>query len=486
MATFSELFKKAIDKNGGNVYQLAQISGVDRTTIQKSRSGSRLLNKESFEKIITMLILSPSERRELLEAYEIAKVGESLYYQRKDVAKMINSINLASLQRKKNCHVLGSMDSKEWENFTTTEKFSSRIQIENIFRLIISEEIQNNIKPCISVFIPFEYENIYELLLSFFLETNKSMEIKTIFNIGKGMNGFDNHQKSVCVLEHCFPFLISGKEGFEPYYYYEEKSSANETAMIFPYYLITRKAVILLSRNFQTAILCRDKTIQETYENEFRQGIEECNLFYKRTSEKFSIYEELAFYSEIKSMIEPLPCAANYITEKKIESLVYENHPMREELISLAKEYYGNFHKKKVYNDSFFSLIALRKFIKNGILVEFGTDDCRPLTIKERIEYLEMVCEDLLNPEFYFFAIKENEIDNSGDFEILQTQKNTILIRAFGEKKTILTSIYIDEINLCRIFADFFSYLKVGNLVYTNNDLLKILSGMIEELKKEE
>lgn len=482
MSLFSEKLKDIIDESGEKVYQLAKLSGVERTTIQKSISGDRVLNLESLEKLIKILTLSPKEKKELYEAYEMTKVGESLYFQRKNVITLINEMSKASNGCVHN-YLFNNIELEKYKKSEGIEKFTTDLQIKNLFQLIINEEVNENKESMISLSIPFDYKFIYELLFEIFMNEKYNLKIENVFSIPKNKNCAESKRKSLNVLRQCIPFLVTGKPGFEPYYYYSDKDVKEDITLILPYYLITQKAIVLLSYDFKFAMLVRDINTVETFSEEFKRIISQSHLFFKQLDDKITIYNELSYCKEVKCLMEPLPCIGYFVTKERIESYIYPDHPFREELIQIAIKFYADYFENKRKHISFFSLNALKKFMKDGILREFGTDDCRPLHISERIEFFEMVLENLASDEVLFIGIREEKLDNSGDFELILTSENKILIRSFGGRATILTAAYIDEINTCNIFIDFFEYLRNGNLVYSVFEMTLILKSMIEELK---
>lgn len=485
MQTLSEAVEKAIEKSGGNITQIATLAKIDRSLLSKFKNGERNLNEESFGRLVAAFASSPREKDELFELYKMEKEEKSEgYHERKEVISLINSINEASKRIPKKEVLLRVTDTLNTDNIEMVESFSTGIQIRNIIQTIIKEEIKTAENPTIEFSIPFEYGFVYELLLEFYLEYTGDLKIRTVFNVAKDSTDPNKKSKSLNALKYCMPFLFSGKIGYEPHYYYSASNSEEDASLIFPYYLITKKAVVLLTADFSQALLLRNPHLVEIYKKEFQKILSKSKLFYKRVDEKLLIYDELTYYNDPKLILEPLPCVAYFVTKERIESLIHKNHEHRKELVKMATDYYASYHKNKTDNESFFSIVALNTFVENGILLEFGTDDCRPFNISERIQFLKMVQKNLKSKNIHFYGLREEIIENEGPFEILQMKNSAILIRCFEEKKTTLTAVYIDEINLCGVFENFFKYLKSGNLLYTIEEMLEILGEMIERLEK--
>lgn len=90
MTEFSELFSKWVNEKEIKVSALAQFCGLDRPTVYKYLNGQRLpATKELAERIGEFLRLSPAQRQEFLEIYQITKLGKSTYRHRKSVREFL-------------------------------------------------------------------------------------------------------------------------------------------------------------------------------------------------------------------------------------------------------------------------------------------------------------------------------------------------------------------------------------------------------------
>lgn len=91
MSDFSSLLKQYCTNSGFTIYQLSQASGVNRTTIQKAVTSGRVPLKDAFEKILSTLNLTHSERQKLVDAYEIATDGEYKFRQRRYIRDFLEN-----------------------------------------------------------------------------------------------------------------------------------------------------------------------------------------------------------------------------------------------------------------------------------------------------------------------------------------------------------------------------------------------------------
>lgn len=75
--SFCEKFQRAVGDT--TIYRLSKITGIERTKLQRIKSGQKLPTMEELELICASLCLSPEEKFNLTKEYEIAIIGEDRY-----------------------------------------------------------------------------------------------------------------------------------------------------------------------------------------------------------------------------------------------------------------------------------------------------------------------------------------------------------------------------------------------------------------------
>lgn len=89
------LLRDFIDKSNYTVYQLAKISNVNRSTLQKAISGERSISRENLAKIMPFLNLTLQEQQELQNALLISDMGEVSYQKHMYIKNLLtDSISL--------------------------------------------------------------------------------------------------------------------------------------------------------------------------------------------------------------------------------------------------------------------------------------------------------------------------------------------------------------------------------------------------------
>ncbi len=97
MSILSERLKYFVEQKGYSIADLAGRSGIERATLYQYLKGSRpLKNHVHLETLMAELQLTPDERQEVLEAYEITQIGQVQYNRRCKVREILNSLLTAS------------------------------------------------------------------------------------------------------------------------------------------------------------------------------------------------------------------------------------------------------------------------------------------------------------------------------------------------------------------------------------------------------
>src|SRR5699024_10504108 len=93
MSILSERLKYFVEQKGYSIADLAGRSGIERATLYQYLKGSRpLKNHVHLETLMAELQLTPDERQEVLEAYEITQIGQVQYNRRCKVMEILNSL----------------------------------------------------------------------------------------------------------------------------------------------------------------------------------------------------------------------------------------------------------------------------------------------------------------------------------------------------------------------------------------------------------
>lgn len=95
MSIFSQLLQEHFQEKKVKIYQIAQLSNIERTLLQKILTGSRKpSSEEQVTRLAQALMLTASETKELKNAYQILHMGEENWSRRSAVRKLVQSFHI--------------------------------------------------------------------------------------------------------------------------------------------------------------------------------------------------------------------------------------------------------------------------------------------------------------------------------------------------------------------------------------------------------
>ena len=177
MSEFSERCRQLLINSGSNVYQMAKHSSLDKTSIQRMVTGKRLPSLDFVKDFCSYLRISPIEKKELLELYEIEKVGKSEYMSRCYIKSLIESLSFLDEENKKNISFSETLDYYE--------PFSPVPNVENKILSILQSELKNNNKPEILFNLPTSYRYIFFILKGLFADFKGEASVKHLITLNK-------------------------------------------------------------------------------------------------------------------------------------------------------------------------------------------------------------------------------------------------------------------------------------------------------------
>lgn len=484
MSKFSEKLKLLIEESGLKVYQLAKNAELDRTTIQRAMTGERLPGLSFVEKLSDYLRLSHTERTELFDFYSISRIGEKVYEDRRYIKEMIERIATIHLVEGNTQHVKRSISFIEKID-NDNAVFTGQYIVSNMIREVLEDEVLNNSFPEISIFVPFSYSFIFDLLHQLYLSENGNINIKNIIRLVKNSHASQSSNYNLEILSHVMPFAFSAGNGYQPYYYYDNFDIYNNIALLMPYYIITSRHLITISTDFNTAILYNNEGIINAYKENFKMAITKSKPL---IIQHFSCDDMLLAYLEsyknsgvISHVIEPQPCFAWYYTDDLINSHLKQELENREMLLDLLCKLYGSYKNYNVKPMSIFSIEGLNYFADTGILSDLPTQFAIPFTIDERIMLLNKLRNDMVKADYQVYAA------NPSKFIIplasIQLYSAKGLDFYSSNNNGAISSSYVEERSITEAFYDFFESLPDSDLVYTKEETIKIIDSIIERVK---
>ncbi len=220
MSEFSERCRQLLINSGSNVYQMAKYSSLDKTSIQRMVTGKRLPSLDFVKKFCSYLRISPIEKKELLELYEIEKVGKSEYMSRCYIKSLIENISF--------------LDEDDTENISFSETleycetFPPMPNVESKILFVLQSELKNDKNPEILFNLPTSYRYIFFILKGLFAEFEGEASVKHLITLNKNPLNTIYPCQNLEALSNILPLSEILKNVYLPYYLYNNLTLGDE------------------------------------------------------------------------------------------------------------------------------------------------------------------------------------------------------------------------------------------------------------------
>ncbi|MDF2540787.1 MAG: hypothetical protein K0S47_505 [Herbinix sp.] len=478
MSKFSEKLKRHIEDNGLVIYQLAKRSGLDRTTIQRAITGERLPSISFVECLSDYLRLSPVEKKELLELYTISKIGEKVYTGRKYIKAMIERIVTIHSDGDQPSYIHKSISFSGKMN-ADTALYEGQYIVNNMIRDVLEDEITHP-SPAIDLSVPFHHVFISDLLYQLYLSLNGKVNIRNLVRFNK-LDAFQDSNYNLEILSHVIPFAFSAGNGYQLYYYYDNYDSSRDIALFMPYYIITSKRLIVLSSDFNTAILYNNESIINTYKQYFDKAItQSAQLIEQHITCGDLLQSYIETYQDsglISHVMEPQPCFAWYYTDDMIRKHLKPELDNRTMLLELLYSLYGKYRHIEERPVSLFSVEGLNTFTETGIIADLPIQYAIPFTPEERIMLMEALKRDIKSGIYQVYAVNSTQFKIP--FSTIQVYKTNGISFFTTDNNGLINSAYMTEKSISEAFYDFFKSLPESSMLYDQEETVNIIDRCI-------
>jgi len=126
-------------------YSIAQFCGIDRSNMYKMIKGKRTPSSaETVERMAEYMRLTPLERSQLLEAYQVTVVGYDTYHRRKSVQDFLRTFSEGAAKSDKDFLVQNciTMDVNEQE----LKRYQGTVVKEKVLKYLISGVLGTELK----------------------------------------------------------------------------------------------------------------------------------------------------------------------------------------------------------------------------------------------------------------------------------------------------------------------------------------------------
>lgn len=482
MSEFSDLLSLFIKNRNINVSALTGYCDLDRSTMYKLISGKRSpASRELVQNLASFMNLNPVELQELMEAYQLTKVGWDTYYRRKNVLEFILGFTGMAAE--------AFPSSTPTPDFSDLRLFSQKIDADSIpltGQLQLSSTIHHVLQeaashPSGNISLFAQPEHLEALSVAASLPPCKSeVKIQHILCINNSKSYIKSQQNyNIQCLKKLIPFYGIPYE-YQPYYYYDNVNSHFNNLNFMPCMFLTDKAGILCSGDLKEGVLLKEESVIRLFQKRFQEILKKTNPLTLSFSSNLTLHlKNFASVYADTSCIYSLsadPCLLPTLTPDLIDKYVRKDMPGHEALVEDFKIYLKAL--SSTHSHLYFTKNGVMNFLTTGRLHEIPNDMYHPIAFPDRIRMLRRFC-DFVNSTRDIRLLK-------GTLEKFPLNLNLctasnygyLMFSTFGGK---LSYLLLQEQNLLTSFFDFAYSLEESDMLETKEETLQFLNSVIEQ-----
>ena len=379
--SFHSLLNSIIDSQSVTKNSLINETGIDRSSFYQILSGKRIPTKDQITSIIRQLDISAADEMALYDAFYLERLGETNYHYLKFTEKCLRVIgspyidaNASNNQTPSRSQELQNklpdnpIDTDQSQATTGTILYHSTDEIIcglTKFLIHASKKENNHLQ----VSLPFDlssriklFSNIQSLITSGKFQNAAISQIlhfqtKKPDDITEKLDGFATLLESILTKGTNITYNI--------YYYSNEQKVSKNSGVLFPFYIITDDASLLLNADANKGCLLTDSSLIRLMREEFISVFDHAEPFLSSFSQKeLPQFQARSIPAEEVIFIQKHPGACLMVTDDLVEKYVPE------EFKETLKQH---FHFMQQMNASEgITLDGIREFARNHVISESG------------------------------------------------------------------------------------------------------------------
>ena len=453
----SQLLSEYIKTKKINIKKCAEYFQIDRSTLYKIIRGERKIPSRDFiQQISQYLYLTNDEKKELLNAYEIDRIGEFRYYCRQHVSSFLKE---ATLLDNRSFTTPDTLDS-----ILKTGHYTNKYDVEYLlYELSLLESKEK--KPHIRIFGQPTHALYLLRIVSSHIPITHLFCLNNTNELTK-----DNQFYNLTVLTNIMP-LIFNNDHYSPYYYYNEINAINNHLCFFPNMILTHKYLLIYTTDHSSGILYERGDTYDAYEELFNQYLKETKCLITNEDHRSDMIEDFNYILYAPSIgalyQEDDPFPVSLKDNDFIESFKRHSIHLKQYLKSNTDHLSG-----------LYTLQGLRHFVDTGYTTDFPQQFYHPLTIIDRIKILRRL-KNFMNS----YSLQLVDIPEYSDtsFLIIVMNMNTLYFQIVSASGTVKT-IQLHEASLVMAFNDYYLYI-VEERCLSKEDAFKIIDTYITQLE---
>lgn len=433
-----------------------QMLGIDRSSFYQILKGKRLPTSSQLRTLLDILNISESEKNHIRDIYMSDKLTTHSYNSRKNILKLLETFKADSENETiqfGNPHIVydkAKSDVFNDKSDTKSTLLSNRHEINELIKHMLFSSLSEESDRHISLFIPIQL-----LTKTSFFETielishdSRSSHITYdhIINHPLRSNMIDND--FLADLTSYIGFLISSKANIRSYYNLESICDEGSPESLYPYYIITNEALLLLGSKCETAVFTSDKVLISAYSSAFNRLLNHITPIIESID---SIEDSVVTY--LRSL--PDSSRSYYITYNPGISYLATDELVEAFISPELQDFYkAHFHAfQHLDYKEFITKEGLEEFMKNGVLSELGVNISS--RGEDDFKYVSNLIAQRTNKNLFFIDTNVLPVSKKWTVLLVAHEKLFFVPLAKGNKYIAIT-----DKNLVEAFTDFFENIE--------------------------
>ena len=493
MSILGDKLNQYIKASGYTVYKLSQISGVNRTTIVRMLNANRLPERKNMENLIPFLKLTPDEKKELWNTYEMMSCGEDIFYQRQYVLSMMLAIFNPPEQKHISAFRAAKVDTGEgFDPIETPCILTGKYEVAHAMSIVILSEEANDIL----VFAPFRNDFLSEFFGHFSRNISQEVHIRHFMHFIKKPRDITQVNYNLSVLSHVLPLTLADDIDYHAHYSYINNTVDAENDIMFPHFIIIGNMLVELSFDFFSARFTSDPEIVQHYRSTFNKLMLQSSPLV-RTRDSFSeMIEDFTPADSIKSgtyVISPQPRMMK-IFDKTILSHILRTDKNEQSYFTQIFQNHMSMLTNVKNKVCIFPISGLEELVYEGRIAEMPEQYARPFSLADRLILLERLRVECMKEQCKVRIMNPIKFPMHTKISIQATAERRILLAASNREKNIFRYLEIDEPTLTESLVDFLEYMGTDPQIYSDYiysrektlDTIDFYLGKLEEMMQAE
>ena len=483
MSDFSEMLSFAIKSRNINVNEMIQYCGVDRSTMYQIIRGKRKpASMELVENIAAFMELTPSERQQFFDTYEITRIGKEKFYSRKSVYQFLFNFDLLKSKAYLNLDAqpplnisLGDTDSKR------TICLHQQSQISAHIHKILNQESSKKHGKIYIIAQPVHLDriNLSACLLNF----NENISVKHILCMDNSKDLLSSEQNyNINCFRDILPFYGMQYE-YIPYYYYDQVNSHFGSFNLMPCLFLTSSAAVVCSNDLMEGFYFSSPDMISSLNHYFHNALSNAkplSTSFRSVLDTFlqNFYHKTGAQT-LQYYLAAEPCLIRFFRDEILEQHLKSDLPDRENILELLKAYVKKQKNFKNYY-YFFTRKGLKNFLETGRLHEIPDEIYEPFHYSDRIDFLLQLYEE--NQSYpRTFLLKGDLADIPDNFNLFSSASAGFLL--FSKYYGLPSFLLLQEPKIIQGFFDFLSSVIENHLTASIAETQQYLKEVLEQVK---